>query len=107
MPSSTRLLWLGLVVFCFLGLVLEDKEAWTEADDELPPWASDNTLQLQLSADSTEYAVIPLTERLALGSTTKRTGVSCGQRVESIPKLTLLQVCQHKWKSQGSPTVKL
>lgn len=78
MPTSARLPWLGLVFVCLLGLVIADDGAWTEADDELPPWASDNTLQLQLSADSTEYAVIPLTEKLALGDTSKKSGVSFG-----------------------------
>lgn len=80
MPTSARLLWLGLVFVYFFAIAMADDGAWTEADDELPPWASENTLQLQLSADSTEYAVIPLTEKLALGDSKKKSGVSYGAR---------------------------
>lgn len=89
MPSSARVFWLGLALLCFLGLVFAEDGAWTEADDELPPWASDNTLQLQLSADSTEYAVIPLTEKLALGDTSKKSGVSLDLRSGGSIQLTI------------------
>lgn len=76
MPFIARLFWLGVLLSCLAELVIADDGSLTEAGDELPPWASDNTLQLQLSADSTEYAVIPLTEKLALGNTRKKTSVS-------------------------------
>lgn len=38
------------------------------AEDDLPPWALESTLQMKLTTDSTNYAVIPLTEGLGLGS---------------------------------------
>lgn len=61
-------LGLGLMLACVGPAAGEEGVAWTEAGDSLPSWASENTLQLQLSTDSTNYAVIPLTEKLASGS---------------------------------------
>lgn len=75
MSIVSALLQLG---FLLLAQVVAGEEvAWTEAKDELPSWASENTLQLKLSADSTNYAVIPLTDQLALGESGKESGVCC------------------------------
>lgn len=76
MPSLSSLLRLGFLLPLAALVVSDDGGAWTQGEDDLPPWASDNTLQLKLSADSTNYAVIPLTEKLSLGSSNKEKAVS-------------------------------
>ena len=64
--------WLSLGLAALSLASIVSGEAMIKADDDLPQWASDNTLQLKLSADSTNYAVIPLTEQMARGNTDKR-----------------------------------
>lgn len=48
----------------------------TQAENYLPSWATDNALQLELSTDSTNYAVIPLTENLGRDRSDRERGVS-------------------------------
>jgi hypothetical protein len=76
MSVPPRLIGLGLLLSLARLVISADGAVWTEAQDELPPWAKDNTLQLKLSADSTNYAVIPLTKEFAFGSSNSRGGVS-------------------------------
>ena len=79
MHTSSSLLGLGLVLpLASLVVAGGDGNIWTKAEKELPSWASKNSLQLKLSADSTNYAAIPLTEDLALGNTDQEKGVSSG-----------------------------
>lgn len=77
MSVPPRLLGLGLLLSLARLVISDDGAVWTKAQDELPPWAKDNTLQLKLSADSTNYAVIPLTKKFGFGSSNSR-GVSTG-----------------------------
>jgi hypothetical protein len=75
MRFMPRILSFALVLFSGVGTVTGEHEVYIEAVDELPSWATDNTLQLQLSADSTNYAVIPLSESLTLPSCEAQEGV--------------------------------
>lgn len=70
MHASYSLLGLGVVLSLASPVVAGgDGKIWTKAEKELPDWALKNTLQLNLSADSTNYAVFPLTEELVHGNT--------------------------------------
>ncbi|KAF4123850.1 Zinc finger, C3HC4 type (RING finger) [Geosmithia morbida] len=59
-------LWLGFIL-PLVGSAGADVIAWTSPSDSLPDWASESTLQLSLSTSSTNYAIIPLTDKLAAG----------------------------------------
>lgn len=54
----------------------DDYAVITIAESDLPSWATENTLQLELSTDSANYAIIPLTENLGLGGSAVERGVS-------------------------------
>lgn len=62
-------LWLAVPAFVY-GF-----PSVVQPQDKLPDWATDNTLQLNISADPTNYAVIPLTEQLSRRSDPDDTGV--------------------------------
>lgn len=66
----------GLFLSWIQAVLGEEGVAWTQASDDLPSWASENTLQLKLSSDSTNYAIIPLTEALAGGNSQSTEAVS-------------------------------
>jgi hypothetical protein len=46
---------------------IEEYAVITQAEEDLPSWASSNILQLNMSTDANNYALIPLTENLGLG----------------------------------------
>lgn len=54
----------------------DEQPVITSAEKDLPNWATDNTLQLELSTDSTNYAIIPLTANLGRGGSSVGRGVS-------------------------------
>ncbi|KAG9257457.1 uncharacterized protein F5Z01DRAFT_671055 [Emericellopsis atlantica] len=89
-PSSA--LVISSVVRCVLG----EHGVYVEAVDELPSWATDNTLQLQLSADSTNYAVIPLSESLTLPSSEAQKGnVSIKGKLKAVTESNYLDFTSH------------
>lgn len=67
-----------LLLLSFVARALADDEqpVITSAEKDLPNWATDNTLQLELSTDSTNYAIIPLTANLGRGGSSVSRGVS-------------------------------
>lgn len=76
----------------------------TVAEKDLPSWATDNTLQLELSTDSASYAIIPLTE---VGSDVEP-GVSCCARVSGCFKngqLTGSKECLYTRQTQTGSAV--
>lgn len=55
---------------------IEEHAVITQAEKDLPSWASSNILQLNMSTDANNYALIPLTENLGLGGSSRDRRVS-------------------------------
>ncbi|KAI6778769.1 Receptory region [Emericellopsis cladophorae] len=86
----------ALVISSVVRCVLSEHGVYAEAVDELPSWATDNTLQLQLSADSTNYAVIPLSESLTLPNSESQAGnVSINGNLKAVTESNYLKFTSH------------
>jgi hypothetical protein len=59
---------------------IEEYAVITQAEEDLPSWASSNILQLNMSTDANNYALIPLTENLGLGGSSGDRRVSLNQQ---------------------------
>lgn len=93
MLALFRVVELILAVLLFVGVsVASDTSVTLSAEDNLPDWASKSTLQMELSTDSTNYAIIPLTEGLGLG----------GSEVER--QVGASRVCMDLFLNQGRGT---